>query len=873
MTDDTPLFAQYQSLKDKYPDDVLFFRLGDFYEMFDRDAEEVSRLLNLTLTHRVDRKMCGVPYHSSKIYIARLLRLGKKIAIAEQIGEISKGKGLTERKVVEVITPGTALESEYLDGGASSFLASAFVSHGKCGFAFIDVTTGEFKATSFPANELDELLPKEVGRCGPKEMILPQSLKDRPVISDLISTHPNMTVSWYPDWNFNAEMGYGKLIKQFKTANLNSFSLSEDSPEVPPAGFLLDYLEKTTNAPSPHVKSITVYHDAEYLMIDESSRKNLEILYNLRDGSTQFSLLETVNHTRTAMGSRLIREWLMFPLTDMGKIVSRQNHVQTFVDDRSLLRKVRDMLDGILDIERLSGRIAMDKAHAKDLQALRSSLVLWLKTREVLSGMDFAVLPSDVAESIIKLIGDSILDDPSTSLTDGGIIKPLWSEELDHWRDVQKNFNSILDEYLEEEKAATGIQGLKIKNNGNMGYYIEVSRGKVSKVPEHFILRKALVNADRFTTARLQELEQSLNESGAKILELERDLFLEVRGRLKEFVPYLMQTAQEVAYTDVASSLAQAAVIHSWVRPEMTEGTEFEVSNGRHPVVEMHLPTGEFVPNSLSLMANDGGGFFALITGPNMAGKSTFLRQNALISLLAQTGSFIPADSARLGIVDRIFCRVGASDNLARGESTFLVEMSETARILRSATERSLVIMDEVGRGTSTEDGLSIAWAVSEYLLERIKCKTLFATHYHELTRMEHPMLKKLCMAVSEEGDSVHFLRKVIAGAAQNSYGIHVASLAGVPSPVIDRAKVLLEKIQSDASSKNLPESAPNFPPAEECKKKNEESAKKSDSWTGALFSDEEMILDEILSVDLDNTTPMQALKAVARWKKTLSGR
>ena len=873
MTDDTPLFTQYQSIKAQYPDDVLFFRLGDFYEMFDSDAEEVSRLLNLTLTHRGDRKMCGVPYHSSKVYIARLLRLGRKIAIAEQIGEIAKGKGLTERKVVEVITPGTAVESEYLDGGASSFLASVFVSHGKCGFAFIDVTTGEFKATSFPAGDIDELLPKEVGRCGPKEMLLPQSLKERPVISDLISSNPNMTVSWYPDWNFNAELGYSKLVKQVKTANLNSFSLSEDSPEVPPAGFLLDYLEKTTNAPSPHVKSISVYYDADYLMIDESSRKNLEILCNLRDGGAQFSLLESVNHTRTAMGSRLIREWLMFPLTDREKIIARQNHVQIFVDDRSLLRKVRDMLDGILDIERLSARIAMERAHAKDLQALKSSLVLWLKTRDVLSGMDFAVLPPENAQSIIEMIEDAILEDPSTSLTEGGIIKPGWSEELDHWRDVQKNFNSILDAYLEEEKAATGIQGLKIKNTGNMGYFIEVSRGKVGMVPEHFILRKALVNADRFTTARLQELEQSLNESGTKILELERDLFLELRGKLKEYVNYLMETSQEVAYTDVSSSLAQAAVIHNWVRPEISNGTEFEVSDGRHPVVEMHLPTGEFVPNSLSLNAGGNGGFFALITGPNMAGKSTFLRQNALISLLAQTGSFVPAESAQLGIVDRIFCRVGASDNLARGESTFLVEMSETAHILRSATERSLVIMDEVGRGTSTEDGLSIAWAVSEYLLERIKCKTLFATHYHELTRMEHPMLKKLCMAVSEDGESVHFLRKVIEGSAENSYGIHVASLAGVPSPVIDRARELLEKIQSDADKKKLPESGPNFPPLEECKKKTEETPSKSDSWTGALFSDEEMILDEILSVDLNNTTPMQALKAVARWKKTLSGR
>src|SRR5574344_1125587 len=795
----TPLMEQYFSVKKEHPGEVLFFRVGDFYEMFANDAAEISRLLNLTLTHRAEMPICSIPYHAAKIYIARLLRLGKKVAICEQIGEIAHGKGLTERKVIETITPGTAVESEYLEGGINNFLSSLFISHGQAGIAFIDVTTGEFRATSFASSDLAENFRKELGRFNPRELLLPESLRDNADVREVLSSLSNTSVSWYQDWNFSAELGYKRLTAQFKTANLRSFSLTETSPEVPPAGFLLDYLSKMTNTSSPHVSSITVYHDSQFVIIDDSSRRNLEVTANLRDGGPQFSLLECVDCTKTSMGSRLIRQWLLFPLTDEKTICSRQDHVELFVKNRTLLKNVRASLDGILDIERLAGRIAMDRAHGKDLQALRASLESWIETQKALGDANFATLSPENATKIIDMVRNAILDDPSTSLTDGGIIKQGWSADLDPWRDVETNFNKILDEYTEEEKQKTGIQNLRIRKNGNMGYFIEVTKGKLTKVPEHFMMRRALVNADRYTTEKLQELEGELTTAGTKILELERDLFVEVRNKLKTFVPYLMQTAQEIAYTAVTSSFAESAIIHHWVRPVIEESTVFDVKEGRHPVVEQHLPTGEFVPNDLSL---DAGERFALITGPNMAGKSTFLRQNALIALLAQTGSFVPASSARIGIVDRIFCRVGASDNLARGESTFLVEMTETAHILRSATIKSLVIMDEVGRGTSTEDGLSIAWAVSEYLLNKIQCKTLFATHYHELTRIEHPALKKLCMAVSEAGKDVVFLRKVIDGASANSYGIHVASLAGVPEAVVRRAQDILNRIQQEANEK-----------------------------------------------------------------------
>ncbi len=865
----TPMMIQYRGIKEKYKNEVVFFRLGDFYEMFNEDAVEVSRLLNLTLTHRASQPMCGIPYHAAKIYIARLLRFGKKIVICEQVGEIPKGgKGITERKVVEIITPGTAVEAEYLDGGRANYLAALSITKGTAGFAFIDVTTSSFKATSWPAAKMAENFGKELNRSSPRELLLPASLKNNEIIKNILSGYGTISVSYYPDWDFSADVSFKKLTTQFKTVNLKAYGLEQDSPEVVPAGFLLDYLEKTTNAVLPHISSIRVYKDNEYLIMDDSSRRNLEVISNMRDGSSQYTLFECVDFTKTAMGSRLLRNWLLFPLTNLRQIEERQNKVSSFVDNRSLLDKIKADLSGILDVERLAGRIAMERAHAKDLQALRFSLESWCRIKAYLSQYDFSFVSDEDANTICGLIQNSILEDPSTSLTDGGIIKAGWSEELDHWRGVHDNFNQILAEYEAEEKEKTGISTLRVKYTNAAGYFIEVSKGKLSSVPAHFIMRRALVNGDRYTTERLQQLEQELNESSTKILELERDLFIEIRASLAKYIPYLLQVADEIANTDAACSFAQAAIEHNWTRPEIEDSAHFEIKDGRHPVVENHLPTGEFVPNDALLSAENSGEnpipSFALITGPNMAGKSTYLRQNALIALLAQTGSYVPASSARLGIVDRIFCRVGASDNLAKGESTFLVEMTETANILHAATSRSLVIMDEVGRGTSTEDGLAIARAVSEYLLDTIGCKTFFATHYHELSRMEHPRLKMLCMDVLEQNGSVVFLRKVKEGVTENSYGIHVAKLAGIPQNVIDRANVILAHIQALASDN--PILLDDIPAA------SESAPAKTAPVTPGLFSDEEIIISEILSTDTDNLTPLNALQTIARWKKALSG-
>lgn len=864
----TPMMIQYRGIKEKYKNEVVFFRLGDFYEMFDEDAVEVSRLLNLTLTHRASRPMCGIPYHAAKIYIARLLRLGKKIVICEQVGEIPKGgKGITERKVVEIITPGTAVEAEYLEGNRANYLAALSITKAKAGFAFIDVTTSSFRATSWPASKMAENFGKELNRAAPRELLLPASLKNNEAIKSVISAYGSISVSYYPDWDFSAELSYKKLTAQFKTANLKAYGLEEDSPEIVPAGFLLDYLEKTTNTVLPHISSIRVYSDSEYLIMDDSSRRNLEVISNMREGGTQFTLLECVDFTKTAMGGRLLRNWLLFPLTNLRQIEDRQTKVASFVENRNLLEKLKTDLGSILDVERLAGRIAMERAHAKDLQALRASLESWSRIKEYLGQYDFSFISDENSVTICSLIQKAILEDPATSLTEGGIIKAGWSEELDHWRGLHDNFNQILSEYEAEEREKTGISTLRVKYTNAAGYFIEVSKGKLGAVPAHFIMRRALVNGDRYTTERLQQLEAELNESSTKILELERDLFVEIRSSLAKYIPYLLQVADEIANTDAAASFAQAAIEHNWARPEIEESTHFEIKDGRHPVVENHLPTGEFVPNDALLSAEDESiSSFALITGPNMAGKSTYLRQNALIALLAQTGSFVPASRARLGIVDRIFCRVGASDNLAKGESTFLVEMTETANILHAATKKSLVIMDEVGRGTSTEDGLAIARAVSEYLLDTIGCKTFFATHYHELSRMEHPSLKMLCMDVLEQNGSVVFLRKVKEGVTGNSYGIHVAKLAGIPQAVIDRANVILSHIQALANDN--PVILDDVP----AKSSESEKTLAAAPVNPGLFSDEEIIISEILSVDTDNLTPLNALQVIARWKKTLSG-
>jgi DNA mismatch repair protein MutS len=870
MKNKTSLMEQYQSIKCEHLDEVLFFRLGDFYEMFDEDAIEVSRLLNLTLTHRGDSPMCGVPHHASKLYIARLLRLGKKIAICEQISLPKGGIGLAERKVTEIITPGTVLEEEYLDQGNHNFLAAVCLIKKMVSWAYIDISTGDFFATTWKNSDNCSELEKELGRINPRELVISKNLFENTKVQQIIEQASNVSISREDDWHFNFEISNQALKKQFGTVNLRSFGLTESSTEAVAAGYLLEYVSKNTSYSGatkilPQVTSLSVYSDSDYVIIDDSSRRNLELTSNLRDGTIHYSLLECVEYTKTAMGKRMLRSFFMRPLKNIEQIKKRQQHIALFIQNSRMLDTIRNELSKILDIERLAGRIAMNRAHAKDIQALKISLERWIEMRRIILdftgefGNAFFAGEIDTAQLICTTIEKSILEDPSTSFTEGRLIKEGWSEELDHYRNIKTHFTQYLESYLEEEKKATGIQNMKVKYNNNMGYYLEVSKGKLTNVPSYFVLRRALVNADRYTTDKLRELESQLVDADDKIVELEKILFEEIRNKIGKHIKYLLLIAREVAYIDTITALAWSARLYNWVCPQIDASDSLEIKEGRHPVVEAHLPSGKFVPNDTSLDSAN----FILLTGPNMAGKSTYLRQNALIVFLAQIGSFIPAKSAKIGIADRIFCRVGASDNLARGESTFLVEMTETALILHSATKQSLVIMDEVGRGTSTEDGLSIAWAISEYLLNSIGSRTFFATHYHELTRITHEHLQLLQMQVKEVAGEVVFLKKISKGAAESSYGLHVAKLAGIPLTVVDRATEILNIVQQKTPYTNLPKT----------ETKIEKSAKeRPQAKAPGLFSEEEMVLEEILSAEIDTMTPLQALQLIARLKKDLVG-
>jgi len=867
------MMQQYLSIKAQYQDAVLFFRLGDFYEMFNDDAIEVSKLLNLTLTQRTGSPMCGIPYHASRIYIARLLRAGKKIAICEQVSDVVPGE-LTERRITEVITPGTATGEDFLEQGQNNYLAAVYctpktitrdtVTDFFIGFAYIDVSTGEFFATSFPRSEFDEQFKKEIGRVQPHEILIQISLAEIvPALKNICGEYPRMLQNLYPDWYFSAGTAEKRLCACFGTENLKSFSLTADSPELPPAGLLLQYLDKTAGTGLSHITGIKVYRDCDFVMMDDATRKNLELLQNLHDNTDAFTLFETVCHTKTAMGMRLLRQWIYHPLRTAEEIKIRLEKTARLYREEKVLASVRNILSEVLDIHRLTGRVAMQRAHGKDLLAIKQSLKACIELAQLNKNKElfFLQLPQDISddmERLYTLLDKSIAEDCPVVFTEGGLIKPGWSEKLDALRDLRDNANKLLEAYLEKEREKSGIKNLKIKYNRLSGYFLEVTRGslKTVAVPDYFIRRRSLTACDRFTTESLSKLEEKLNDAGENIVSCEKELFTAVHTEVYNRMQLLHMLAKEIAELDVLQSFAHTAVLHAWVKPEFSGGGLLHICEGRHPVVENHLPAGEFVPNSIKLSSEAASSIpsFALITGPNMAGKSTFLRQTALIVLLAQIGSFVPAEKVLLTPVDCIFCRVGASDNLARGESTFLVEMTETAYILRNASAHSLVIMDEIGRGTSTGDGFSIARAVSEYLLHTIGAKTLFATHYHELARLIHPRLQTLCLDVLETEGKIVFLKKVIEGIAAHSYGIHVAGLAGLPETVIKRATDILN---SEASA---PTVQADFTVPE----------KKKNTLENNLFSDEELIINEILSTNTDETTPIQALQMLSRWKNTL---
>ena len=883
---DTPMMEQYRRIKREHRGEVLFFRLGDFYEMFSDDAIEVSALLNLTLTSRSGQPMCGIPYHASHSYIARLLKLGKKIAICEQLTE--PGRGLVEREVTEVITPGTTVEEDYLEKGNSNYLACLASSREFLSFSYIDVSAGEFFATSFPAEGAAARLRQELEGIQAREIIIQESLLNgQPALAAAIEGRAGMVVNRWADWLFDPERSRERLERQFGANSLKAFGLAPQSPEIVSSGALLDYLDDTAHSLIPHVRGIRLYGESEFVGIDESTQRNLELVRNLLDGDSRYSLLEVMDETKTAMGRRLLRNRILHPLRSEDLINRRLDMVEILYHSQERLGRLREILSKTPDLERLCSRLAMDKAHGKDMVALKNALFSfaaiedWLRQHSpgnnetagfVFESPDAASLKGEGIpdlEALAALLEKGIAEDPAIVLTEGNLIRDGYSQELDRLRTLKDSGRGLLEEYLEEEREATGISGLKIKYNRLIGYFFEVTNLNISRVPPRFIRRQGIAGGERFTTDRLAGLESEINSAQDRIVALEKKLFLELRDKAKAELPAIAAAGKIIAEMDTAQSMARAATIRGWNRPFVDSRNRIKILDGRHPVVEAHLPRGEFIPNDLALDARPSHSsslegdaerkvYFALITGPNMAGKSTYLRQAALITLMAQAGSFVPASEARIGLVDRIFCRVGASDNLARGESTFLVEMNETAYILHTATDKSLVIMDEVGRGTGTEDGLSIAWAVCEELLNGIKCRALFATHYHELSRITHPGMANRSMDVAERDGGIVFLRKLKEGPTEESYGLHVAALAGLPDRVLERAGEIMDSI-SEQKQKKLPDSidAPRPPAAQGQLAKG-----------GPLSG----ICNDLMSIDPNALTPLDALCLLQKWKQSITG-
>jgi DNA mismatch repair protein MutS len=855
MNENTPMMNQYTRIREKYPDAVLFFRLGDFYEMFNQDAREVSAILNITLTKRNGIPMCGIPYHAASGYIARLLNAGKKIAVCEQTALPKGGKGIAEREVVEIISPGTVIDDNFLEKNRNNYLMALGKTGSFFSLAYIDISTGEFRAAAFEHTNRLERIRRELLKLKPREIIVQESLlEDDREIEDIIKNRSSLLINSFPDWYFDYALAYRKLTGCFSVVNLKAFGLEEKNPELLAAGVLITYIEENSKKLLEHIRDIKVLRDDEYLYMDESSIKNLEIVQNIQDYTRKYSLIDVSDFTKTAAGARRFSSWLLHPLNRLNSILERQQKVDIFYRNQLMLSSVREKLGSMQDVERLVSRISMDKANPKDLVSLKNTVRNFLDLKESLeqgtSSVFFESFNSaseELIETQLIKLDAALNEEPSILLSEGNVIKEGYNNELDSLRSLKNNSKSILDQYLEEEKKLSGIQNLRIKYNQIIGYFFEVSKGAALSAPPYFIRRQSLVNCERYSTEKLIELETALVNAEDKILELERQLFSGLISDLKQHIKELLNCADIIADLDCFQNLAFAATVNAYTKPLITESRKLIIKNGRHPVVEKYLPAGEFICNDIEFDGDSNS--FALITGPNMAGKSTVLRQTALIVLLAQIGAYVPAEEAEIGIVDRIFCRVGASDNISRGESTFLVEMNETANILRSATPDSLIIMDEIGRGTGTNDGLSIAWAVCEYLLDVLKSRTLFATHYHELTAIRHQRLFNLSMDAVESGKNIIFLKKIKKGPSDNSYGIHAARLAGLPETVTERAEELLKTIASGIK------------PVKDRKPVQQQK----------LFTEEELIIKKILQLNLDKTTPLEALNLLYSIKNNLS--
>lgn len=805
----TPMMEHFLSVKNSHQGSLLLYRMGDFYETFFEDAEIVSKELNIVLTARAsdDGKipMAGVPYHALDNYLPRLINRGYKVAICEQMELPSPGKKLVRREVTRVITPGTLLENNYLSEKQNNYLAAVSKKGNSYGLAFVDISTGEFKVTHIKGEKAENIIYNELARLPVSECILPS---DKPEMKiDIKNTEwknivpENITITWYTELAFDPGTAEKKILDIFKVISLEGFGLNNLHTAVSSAGAILSYVENTQMKALSQFNTISTYNITDFLVIDNTTKRNLELFATSRDNLFQGTLLSVLDQTKTAMGGRLLRSWLMNPLLDINLINKRLDAVEELNIKNILRMDIRELLSGIRDIERLSSRIAVGMANGRDMSALALSINTLPEISNILVKHDSSLssllrnLPDDLTALGEKIEG-TIVESPPPLISEGGLIKAGINKELDDLKLLLYDDKSWLTELERQEKERTGIKSLKIGFSKTMGYHIEVSHANAHLVPNDYIRKQTLVNAERYITPALKERENAILTAEDKIKELEYNIFVSLRNEAAFFVEQLQSVAFEIARIDVLSNLAEVAVKSRYVRPTLTDGDELIVEEGRHPVIEQLLPPGQFVSNNVSLNTSDSA--LIILTGPNMSGKSTFMRQLGLIVIMAQMGSFVPARSAVIGICDRVFTRVGAVDDLSTGQSTFLVEMNETANILNNATNKSFILLDEVGRGTSTFDGVSIAWAVSEHIVREINAKTIFATHYHELNKLEDKIagIINYQVAVQETSDRVIFLHKVIEGGADKSYGIEVARLAGLPTSVINRAKEIMGEIE-----------------------------------------------------------------------------
>jgi DNA mismatch repair protein MutS len=798
------MMQQYREAKARHPGMVLLFRMGDFFETFEEDAELVSRVLGLTLTTRDGTiPMAGVPVKSVELYLRKLLHAGHRVAVCDQVEDAALAKGLVKRDVTRVVTPGTVTEDELLDAGRPNHLVALVPGRGEYGVAWVEATTGEFQAADVPADRLaDELTRLNAAECLVAEAVLP-------LVTDGVRAALPRAITGRPDWTFDPETARAALHAHFKVITLSGFGLEDDQPCVVAAGALVIYLQETLKASLAHVRRLRPYRADRHLALDEVTRRSLELTRTLRDGQRDGSLLSVLDRTVTAMGARALHDAILSPLAERAAIEARLDGVAEFLRETGTRNELRDLLAAVPDLQRLTTRVSTGRASPKDLLGIGKALRLLPRLKAKITGRQSKLIGEldgrlELCPDLRELVDRGLADDPPYNPKDGGVIRDGYSPDLDELRKLARDGKDWLAQYQAQEVTRTGIPSLKVGFNSVHGYYIEVTNAHGAKVPADYTRRQTLKNAERYITPELKEYEEKVLTAQDRALALELELFTRIRDQVAAQTHRLLNTAEVLAGLDLLTSLAELAANRRYVRPQLVEDPVLEVREGRHPVLDQTLPPGTFVPNDVLLGPETGR--FWLVTGPNMAGKSVFIKQTALITLMAHVGSFVPAAAAKVGLTDRIFTRVGAADELTRGHSTFMVEMTEAANILNNATARSLVILDEIGRGTSTYDGVSLAWAITEHLHDVVGCRAMFATHYHELAQLAESLghLRNYNVQVRELEDEVIFLHRIAPGSAERSYGIHVARLAGVPGTVLDRAAGILSELEA---RHRLPES------------------------------------------------------------------